>query len=336
MKKFFKVVGVLLGVAGVAGCVYFAIQYNTVKSEKEVLIQQNAQLQSNIDAIGPITTAYTVAVDVENGNVIGADDFVEMTVPVSSVTETTILNIDDIVGKLYKIDIQPGTTVTSDMVMTNDFSETVYEKDMGFDYLPLGIEVGDYVDVKISLPYGETFVVMQHKRVEQVVLDTNVIKTYLTPAQQALWESAMRDKALYGGIGVSLYVDKYVEPGVQNDTNASYPVRQEVAAVVMVDRNITDKKECVNNTLRQSIDQMLEAVVEEDGSKLQSGVSSEASQINSSVSLYTENTTNKSDVTGDDSTTGDIDLDSYSGVDDLQELDSTLSSVTESTDVIVY
>lgn len=42
------------------------------------------------------------------------------------------------------MDVKPGTTVTKSVVMESDLVEPVYEQDMTFDMLPLGIEVGDY------------------------------------------------------------------------------------------------------------------------------------------------------------------------------------------------
>lgn len=339
MKTFLKVLGVLVGIAGVVGSIYFGYQYNKVKGEKEVLVQQNAQLQSNIDAIGPVTTGYTVAAEVEGGNAIGAEDFVEMTIPVSSVTDTTMLDISSAIGQLYKIDIQPGTPITSDMIMSSEFTETVYEKDMVFDSLPLGLKTGDYIDIKLSLPYGETFIVIPHKRVEQVVLENSIIKVYLTPAQQALWESALRDKSLYKDVGLSLFVDKYVEPGVQNDTMPSYPVRKEVASVVMIDRNIKDKRECVNNSLRENIDAMLAMVSAEDGAKLSSGISSQASSLKAAMSAYKEDKDNKSSVsTGQDEEDYDntsVDLNSDDLSNNVQEMDSSLETLDDSADTVL-
>ena len=327
-----NVVKIICGVviAALIGCSgYFMYQYFKVKGEKEVLIMQNAELQSTIDAIGPVTTAYTVSNDVKSGDTIGPDDFVEMVYPESCVTDTTILNTSSIEGKLYKVNLQPGTPVTSDMVMEDTYTDTVYEKDMVFEYLPLGLSIGDYIDIKISLPYGEPLVVMPHKRIEQIVYENNIIKTYMTPAQKALWESALRDKSLYRDAGLNLYVEKYVEPGVQNETLASYPVRQEIAAFVMIDRNIKNKKECINNTLRQSIDEILEMVDQNDKGKLSSGVSSEAGALSGAKSAYYEDD-NKKKVAND---TGEVDLENYDEYSDVREIDSSMESITESDSV---
>ncbi len=327
MKVFLKVLLFVVTLAGIAGTVFFYVNYSKVSKEKEMYIQENAQLQSNIDAIGPVTTVYTVVDDMFSGNVISADDFQELTIPVSAVTDQTVLYVDSIVGNLYKVDVHPGTVLTSDLVMTNEFDENAYQQDMVFDFLPLGIRAGDYVDIKMTLPYGETFVVIPHKRVENVVIDSHVINVYLTPAQQLLWQSALRDKALFGEIGLAVYCTKYIEPGVQDETFANYPIRQEMEAVAMIDNNVTDKTECINHDLRVGIDTLIAAVTideeNEDGGKLSSGVNQEASGINTAIETYVDSK-NSSNVTddGDDSV---VDLNSYEDVaDELQELDSTV------------
>lgn len=288
MKKLLVALCILLFIAGITGTVYFYIQYDTSTKEKETLIQQNAVLQSTIDAIGPVTTAYTVAAEVDSRRIVHEEDFVEITVPVSSITEDTVTNLSTIVGKLYKVKIQPGTTMTNSLVMDRAFSEDLYELDMTFDYLPLGLEVGDFINVVCTLPFGQRFMVASHLRVENVVETTNIVKVFVTPAQQELWTSAMKDKALYSNIGLSVLAEKYVEPGVSDKVSTFYPVRTEMESVVALNPNIKNIDECVNSKLREQFDLMLENIEQETGSALQSGNTSISSMINSSISYFTE------------------------------------------------
>lgn len=325
MKKFLTILAVLLAIGGVAGTVYFYIQYKDVSSERETLVQQNGALQSAIDAIGPVTTAYTVAAPVTTRDIISKDDFVEITVPESSMTDDVIRDVSTIDGKLYKVDIQPGTAITSSMIMDVAYEETLHEKDLVFDYLPLGLKVGDFVDIKISFPFGQTFVVTQHLRIKQIVLEANTVKVDFTAAQEALWTSARKDYALTHNYGTDLYLSKYVEPGVDEDEIvAFYPVRSEMESVVNVDPNIKDASLCVNSNLRTQLDYMLESVSQEDGSTLSSGISSEASAINSAASQYVEDT--NGNVKSSGTSTDAIDLEGAS--EELNEASDALNSDT--------
>lgn len=327
MKKVLMVFAVLLAIAGISGSVYFYIQYSKISSEREVLVQQNAVLQSSIDAIGPTTTVYTVADTVTTRDVVHSDDFVEILMPVSNITEDTVTDISKIEGMLYKVEIQPGTPITKSMLMLDEYTDTLFTRDLMFDYLPLGLQVGDFVDVQITFPFGQTFTVIPHLRVDQLVVEANVIKTHMTTWQWALWTSARKDYALYNQQGLSLYLSKYLEPGVDSDAIvAFYPVRQEMEAVVNVDPNIKEAELCVNSVLREQIDYMLETVADEEGGMLNSGIGGEAAAINGAVTQYYENSTGTGTSTIDETNNGVIDLESASST--LNEASDALNRDT--------
>lgn len=286
-KKVVTALLILLSIAGIGSAVYFGVQFNKVSAERETLVQQNAVLQSTIDAIGPTTTAYTVAAEVSPRDIIHEDDFVEILIPTANVTEDTVLDLSKLEGKIYKVDIQPGTIMTESLVMDEEYDETKYDKDLVFDYLPLGLKVGDYVNVNLTYPYGQTFTVLSHIRVDQIVVDSNVIKTHLNAAQCELWRSARTEYALLHEKGLAIYLEKYREPGV-DEAVAFYPVTSDMEAVVNANPNIEDASVCVNSTLRSQIDTMLSVIVDEDAGKLNSGIGNEASAINSAVNTYVE------------------------------------------------
>lgn len=308
-KKVVTALLILLSVAGIGSAVYFYLQFNKANTERDTLVQQNAVLQSTIDAIGPTTTAYTVAAPVSPRDIIHADDFVDILIPTANVTEDTVLDPSELEGKIYKVDIQPGTTMTKSLVMDEEYDETKYDKDLVFDYLPLGLKVGDYVNVMLTYPYGQTFVVIPHIRVDQIVVDSNVIKTHLNAAELELWKSARTEYALMHEKGLAIYLEKYREPGV-DEASAFYPVISDMEAVVNANPNIEDASVCVNSTLRAQIDTMLSVINDEDGGKLNGGIGNEASAINSAVNSYVEesdkpNAANANDASSTTSTSDD-------------------------------
>lgn len=288
MKKLLVILLVLGTIGGIGGSVYFNMQFKKVRSEKDMLVQQNAQLQAEVDKVGPLTEVWTPANTVDWKTPISKSDFVAMTVPVSEVTEDTVTDISTIEGKLYKTTIHSGTPMTYSLVMDEEFEETIYEEDLTFNHLPLGLEVGDYIDVVEVLPYGEKFCVFPHVRVVNMVPTVNVVKVRLTEAKKMLWLSCQKDKALWGAKGLSIRAEKYVEPGINDTVIPNYPVRAEMESAVNMNPNITNKKECINSALRKQIDLMLAVVEEEDGGSLASGESGLSSSINSAFSAYVE------------------------------------------------
>ena len=338
MRKLALVILGLLAAAGVAGSVYFAISYKRVSAERETLLQQTAQLQQSIESIGPMATAYTVKANVSVSDKIKSDDLMEISIPQAIMTDSTVTDPEQIIGKLYKVNLSTGTPLTMDVVMDEMFADTVYEQDMTFGYIPLGLKVGDYIDVKVGFPMGETFLALTHKRVSQVVTDANTIKVMLTPAEQSIWQSILRDCAQYKNIGCYTFVSKYVEPGVQGDTIAFYPVRKEMEAVETLNPNIKDKSLLINSNLRTQMEVMLANVSTETGSLMAAGVSQEAAGIETAKPLYYEETENQADVVVDENgeagSNGDLleiedSSDNSSNVDDTSG-DSTSTSEGES------
>lgn len=287
-KNILIVLFLLLAGAGAAGTLYFYRQYGEVAATRDQLIRQNGELQVAIDAIGPITEVYTVSTDVHAGMEVQLEELVMQTIPVSSVTDNYCLDANEIVGRYWKIDLSPGVSITKDCLMSDPMEDIMYERDITFSYLPLGIKVGDYIDVRMVLPYGQEFIILSHQRVRQLVEQTNTIKLVLTEAQNTVWNSALKDKALYGGKGLSIYVTKYIEPGITDVANTYYPVRKEMEAVVNLNPNIKDKSLCINSQLREDIDYLLTQIDELEVSDLVNGVATEASGINSSKSNYWE------------------------------------------------
>jgi len=288
MKNVLIVLFFLLAGAGIAGTVYFYTQYNGITAERDLLVQQNGELQVAIDAIGPITEVYTVVTNVTAGAQVRAEDLVMQTIPVSSVTESYCMSQEEIVGNYWKINLSPGVSITKDCLMSDPMEDILYERDMTFTYLPLGIKVGDYIDIRMVLPYGQELIVLSHQRVRQLVENTNTIKLVLTEAQNTLWNSALKDLALYAKDGLSVYVMKYIEPGITDIAVTYYPVREEMENTVKLNPNIKDKSLCVNSTLRSEIDYLLTQTEPLDTSLLTAGVNQEASGINGSKPNYWE------------------------------------------------
>lgn len=289
MKKVLVVLLILIiAGAGVGGTLYYRSQFNKAVAERNQLVQQTGELQVAIDAIGPITEVWTVKTHVLAGAIVKEEELVQQTIPVSSVTEQYVMDKSQIIGKYYKIDMHPGVAITKDTLMSEPMEEIMYERDMSFKYLPLGLKVGDYIDIRITYPYGQEFVVIQHERVQQLVESSKTIKLILNEAQLMLWMSAMKDYALTGGIGTSVYVTKYIEPGITQKATPYYPVRKEMEQSIMLSPNIKDKTACINSELRDMIDSIMASVQENHGSALYSGVESEASGINAATSDYEE------------------------------------------------
>lgn len=286
MKNVFLALLSILTLGGIGGSIYLYMQWDGTKADLEMQQQKSAQLQQALDSIGPITTVYTVKGSVEGSSVIKDEDLMEISIPQAIVTENTIVNKEDILGDYYKVSIQMGTPLTKDVVMTEEYLDTMFEEDLVFDYLPLGLKTGDYVDVRVKFPYGETFIVLPKKRVRFVDAKNNIIKVLLNSTEQSLMTSAFTDDSLYGRSGFNLYCTKYIEPGIQAASIPFYPVREQMEPVDTLNPNITDKTLLINAELRDQMEIMLDNVDKTEASLLAGGNSAISSKINTAKEKY--------------------------------------------------
>lgn len=220
--------------------------------EMNQLSSQVATLNSTLDAIGPIVTCYTVSAVTFPGQEISDDLIVKQSIP-ESLTNKTFAKKDDIVGKYSKVSISPGTPITTDMVMKDKILDSERDIDITANRWPIGLKVGDYVDLRITYPRGEDFIVLSHKRVMSMVNQT--IKINASEEEQVLYQSALVDFYLSRGYGSDIYLTRYIEPGIQADAKVFYSIPTRIATVVAQDPNIVDKAQVsVAKNLRSTID----------------------------------------------------------------------------------
>lgn len=285
MKKKLIIVGVILGFV-LSGVATFFITNYFHNKETEQLTSQIATLNANLDAIGPIVTCYTVQSATFPGQEITEDLIVEQSIP-SSFKNDSFATIEDLVGLYSKVAITPGTPITKDMVMSEEVIDSLREVDISGNRWPIGLKEGDYVDLRITYPRGEDFIVLSHKRVMSITEQT--LKVHMTEEEQQLYQAALVDYYLSRGYGGDMYLTKYVEPGIQEDAAVYYSVPSNIEAVCRKDPNIIDLAQVtVENTLRDMINAARAEFPDGDssGSEIKGGRDELNGKVNSDFSIY--------------------------------------------------
>lgn len=285
MKKKLIIVGVILGFV-LSGVATFFITNYFHNKETEQLTSQIATLNANLDAIGPIVTCYTVQSATFPGQEITEDLIVEQSIP-SSFKNDSFATIEDLVGLYSKVAITPGTPITKDMVMSEEVVDSMREVDISGNRWPIGLKEGDYVDLRITYPRGEDFIVLSHKRVMSITEQT--LKVHMTEEEQHLYQAALVDYYLSRGHGGDLYLTKYVEPGIQEEAAVYYSVPSNIEAVCRKNPNIIDLAQVtVENTLRDMINAARAEFPDGDGSgsEIKGGRDELNSKVNSDFSVY--------------------------------------------------
>ena len=192
----------------VLGSVVF-MQYNK-KKEAEI-----AELKRKSET----TKGYVFADNLLEGDIIAASDLLLVDIkgesaPIDSFSGSR----DEIVGRRLRINAEKRTIVTESMLMDEvDLHPGLSERLQEFNMLllPSDLNQGDYVDIRITFPSGENYVVVAGKEVKKLgtTVDSNTIFLQLDEEEivrttAAILESYMSD-------GIKVYVTKYVEPSAQ-------------------------------------------------------------------------------------------------------------------------
>jgi hypothetical protein len=256
--------------------VQFILWHNANEKISEQYTAEIANLEQTIAGYGTETTVYTVTSAVKAGDQITADNIEPMKMYSSLMTAQFVTNTSDIIGGYFKVAVNPGTPITYNMTMEEELDDTMRDHDIILDSIPVGTTVGDYIDIRMTMPYGDDYIVISHKRIYGI--SDGTIKLYMTELEWNTYEGALIDYFLNQEYGCTLYGTRYIEPGIQQDAVAYYAVPTNIAALLSKNPNIVDKEEAVSlNEWRESIEELLvifrdeDDTVDSDGSKLAAG-----------------------------------------------------------------
>lgn len=309
------IAGVVAGV--IVTATITALLQNYFHNKKlETLTSQIATLNATLGSVGEITTCYTVQVKTYPGQEITEDLLIEQSIP-ASFTNETFASKSEVIGMFSKVSVSPGTPLTKDMVMTEEVIDSLREIDITGNRWPIGLREGDYVDLRITYPRGEDFIVLSHKRVNSITDQT--LKVHLTEEEQILYQSALVDFYLSRNYGSDMYLTKYVEPGIQGAASTFYSVPTRIATVVKQDPNIIDMAQVsVQQNLRSTIDAARANFPEGDdsGGNIKSGRDELNTKVNSDFGLYETEKEQEDKESGefDDSRSGSLVTDIGEGV----------------------
>lgn len=252
MKKILIIISYVILIGGAAfGILHFKNLNDKQVAANEELNRNMASVQSELDAIGALVTVYETYTEVEGTHKFTMEDLKEVSIPQSALGEATITDVSKIIGMAAKVDIKPGSILSEDMLMDANSELLKYSVDVTMPYLPIHLDVGEYIDVYAMLANGESIPVLTHKEVFGIMDLTVQLK--LSQEELYCWNALLYDYALFANYGFSFYPTRYVNPGIDN-TVAFYPVQADNENMVRFDINVSDPTRCINETLRGHID----------------------------------------------------------------------------------
>ncbi len=214
------IVGLLIGCVGIA---FFFMQATNYKKQIDTAQANTRQ-------------AYVLKNDIKSGTNITLDDLVQVSA-LKDVIPTDYVTLEDITeNTIAKLDLTRGLVLSKAMIQESDAKVTadLREQQYNMVILPQYLEQDSYIDIRLTLPNGQDYIVVSKKRIKQITEDTIWIDMY---EQESLVMSNAIVEA-YMMPGSKLYATTYVEPGIQANATPTFVPRAEVINLMNSDPNI--------------------------------------------------------------------------------------------------
>lgn len=243
---------------------------------------------------------YVAAEDLESGQSVNMDNFITEQVQTTMDTSLIISDEDfmfkDAEGNpeikyhddgtekqkdmIMKVNVPAGAIVTKDMLAdaTVDLTSDQRIQEFNMILLPSQLKTGDYIDVRLSLPKGQDYIVLAKKK----VLQSTETGIWLKLSEEEMLTINNAIVESYGIIGSKLYAIEYSDPGIQEAAEPTYPVNLDVFNLINYNPNIveTAKAEIYNRyyannqAMATQRSQIIDPAVAESGGSNASNVES--------------------------------------------------------------
>lgn len=184
---------------------------------------------------------YILSQDIKSGETIDLSSLKTKTIT-NDIVPSNAVSLSGDENVVAKVDLKANTILTSDLITESDnkINNDTRVQEYNTIVLPINLEDGDYVDIRLSLPSGQNYIVVSKKKVEIPdlggALSTDTIRLNLNEDEILSMSNAIYDAFKVNGS--KLEAVKYTDPGMQSAATPTYPVNAEVAALLRSDSNI--------------------------------------------------------------------------------------------------
>ena len=144
-----------------------------------------------------------------------------------------------------KVTMKKNTLITTELISKGDniVQNDVRKQEYNMLVLPMDLETGDYIDIRLMLPSGQDYIVVAKKEVE-------IPNIAGVDSDDTIWVNLSEDEILHMSCaiidayqinGAKLYATKYTEAGMQDAATPTYPANENTTRLLQSDPNILDK-----------------------------------------------------------------------------------------------
>lgn len=235
-KRIGLIAGAVIIILTIALSIFLVVhKLKTQRATIEELTNANTELQTKIDAFGGYTTVYVASEDIQHGSVFDSEKVSTIEVPANSINESYVTDLTTVENMIYKLDVHANTPLVYDIFINEDITSTLRYYDVVLDSYPVGVKEGDYIDIRFVTSEGLDYVLLSKKRVTRH--DTKSLKLRLDEEEIHRYQSCLIDR--YLDSGAYLYANIYVEPSMQKEASAYYPVNNDILTLMRIDPNLS-------------------------------------------------------------------------------------------------
>lgn len=190
---------------------------------------------------GTATKAYALNRDVKSGQEITADMLSPINtysnlIPQNYIDSTILTSVESGKKVVAKVDLYKNTILIASTVTTEENTVTKDVRTMEYNMLtlPINLTIGDYVDIRITFPDGQDFIVIAKKEIKNI--QGNTVTFDMSEADIVMLNSAIVESYIMKASNI--YIAKYVEPGMQEKAANTYVPTAEVIRLIETDSNI--------------------------------------------------------------------------------------------------
>lgn len=201
-----------------------------------ILVMQFMKLKDEQAKINK--TVCVLVNDIKSGGTITSADVMQIKVEYAPSNPATMTDLaaEEVMAKT---DLAAGVVLSQDMIMPVDegIQNDVRLQEFNMITLPSQLEIGDYIDIRLTIPSGQDYVVLTKKQV--VNCDTDTVWINLSEDEILTMNNAIVES--YIMTGSNLYAVTYTEPGLQTEAIPTYPVSSVVVSTMAKNPNILDE-----------------------------------------------------------------------------------------------
>lgn len=203
---------------------------------------------------------YVAAADIQKGSILD-ESMLNIKEIYTELGETSFFD-KSMFGYEALIDIPADEPVMVNMVREYGISTEEKEYEIATIELMADQKELDYIDIRIRFPDGSDYLVLPHKKIYGLNMETSTFFTRCTESEILTMTSAIIDTYIIEG--AKMYAVRYVNGMLQEAAIPNYPVRKETLAIINSDPNVIYKAaETLNLSARKALEEKI-AVYEEE------------------------------------------------------------------------